>query len=64
MREGEKRKWGIRALLTGVAAAWLIYDMASATEARGQALTILYYVGLALCLIGAVGSAWKYFSAE
>ena len=43
-------------VINAVVAAWLIYDLASATEAQPQAVLIMEYVGLGLCLFGLVGS--------
>jgi hypothetical protein len=40
-------KWGKMALLTAAVAAWLIYDMATATETPRQAVMILQYILLA-----------------
>ena len=49
-------KWPKLMLMSGITAAWLLYEMATATEAPGQALAILQY-GLPACaLIGLVGS--------
>ena len=64
MAEGQNKRWGLRALISGAVAAWLIYDMASATEAPSQALAILHYVLLALLLISFVCALWKYFTAD
>ena len=47
---------GLSALLSGACALWLIYDMATETEAPSQTLAIMHYVILGLCLFGFVGS--------
>lgn len=49
-------KWIRTALLTGVLAAWQIYDMSTATEAPRQALMLMQYFLLALALISCAGS--------
>jgi hypothetical protein len=46
----------IQAMLTGVAATWLIYDMTTAREAPSMALAVLQYVILAGCIIGFIGA--------
>ncbi|HWA44620.1 MAG TPA: hypothetical protein VHA10_15495 [Hypericibacter adhaerens] len=51
------RKRAVRtALISGAVSAWLIYDIATASEAPGTALLWLQYGLLALALIGLVGS--------
>ena len=49
-------KWAKVMLMSAATAAWLIYDMATATEAPRQALAILQYGLLACALFGLVGS--------
>jgi hypothetical protein len=49
-------KWTKVMLMSAATAAWLIYDMATATEAPRQALAILQYGLLACALFGLVGS--------
>ena len=56
--------WGVRALITGAVAVWIIYDIATATEAPSQAVMILQYVLLAGALIGFAGSLAKLMSAK
>ena len=46
----------VRMLLLCVVAAWIVYDMASATEAPSQGVEILRYVLLACLLIGLIGT--------
>lgn len=48
--------------MNAVIAAWIVYDMATATEAPRQAVMILEYALLACALFGLVGSAVKYMS--
>ncbi len=48
--------WPKLMLMSGAAAAWLLYDMATATEAPRQAVLVLQYCLLACALIGLVGS--------
>jgi hypothetical protein len=42
--------------LSGITSAWLLYEMATVTEARSRALAILQFGLLACALIGLVGS--------
>lgn len=49
-------KWPKIMLMSGATSAWLLYDMATATEAPRQAVTVLQYGLLACALIGLVGS--------
>jgi hypothetical protein len=53
-------KWPKVMLLSAVTACWLLYDIASATEAPRLALAILQYVLLACALISLIGSAVMY----
>jgi len=56
--------WGKLFVVCAVVTVWRIYDMAGATEARSQAEAILDYTGLALGLVGLVGSGMMYMSAK
>jgi hypothetical protein len=47
---------GRTALISGAVSCWLIYDMATASEAPSQGVMILQYGLLALSLIGLIGS--------
>jgi hypothetical protein len=49
-------KWPKIMLMSGLTSAWLLYDMATATEAPRQAVAVLQYGLLACALIGLVGS--------
>ncbi|MBX9646040.1 MAG: hypothetical protein K2X57_03170 [Xanthobacteraceae bacterium] len=49
-------KWPKIMLMSGATSAWLLYDMASATEAPRQAVAVLQYGLLGCALIGLVGS--------
>ena len=49
-------KWPKVMLMSGVTSAWLLYDMATATEAPSPALAVLQYGLLACALVGLVGS--------
>ena len=49
-------KWPKLMLMSGITPAWLLYEMAPATEAPSRALAILQYGPLACALIGLVGS--------
>ncbi len=46
------------------AAAWQIYDLATATEAPSRALMILQYVLLAGLLLGIAGTAYNALRAR
>lgn len=48
-------KWPKLMLMSGITSAWLLYEMAIATEAPSRALAILQYGLLACALIGLVG---------
>jgi hypothetical protein len=50
-------RWPKVMLMSGATAAWLIYDMSSATEGPSMALSVLRYGLLACALVGLVGSA-------
>ncbi len=49
-------RWPKVMLMSGATAAWLIYDISSATEAPRLALTFLQYSLLACALFGFAGS--------
>jgi hypothetical protein len=49
-------KWAKPMLMSGITSAWLLYEMATATETPSRALAILQYGLLACALIGLVGS--------
>ena len=49
-------KWPKPMLISGITSAWLLYEMAMATEAPRRALAILQYGLLAGALSGLVGS--------
>ena len=51
-----KSRWPKVMLMSGVTSAWLLYDIATATEAPRQAVAILQYGLLACALIGLMGS--------
>jgi hypothetical protein len=56
MTQGKTKNWGLQAALCGVIVVWQIYDMASATEAPSQALSLLHYFLLFCSLVGGVGA--------
>ena len=62
MSADSKSKWGKWILINAAVSAWLIYDIATATEAPRPALMILQYVLLACALFGLAGSVIKYVS--
>jgi len=49
-------KWAKLMLMSGITSAWLLYEMATATEAPSRALAILQYGLRAGALTGLVGS--------
>jgi hypothetical protein len=49
-------KWPKVMLMSAATSAWLIYDMATATEPPRQTLAILQYGLLACALLGLLGS--------
>lgn len=49
-------KWPKMMLISGLTSAWLLYDIATATEAPRQAVALLQYGLMACALIGLVGS--------
>jgi hypothetical protein len=49
-------KWPKMMPMSASTAAWLVYDMATATEAPRQAVAILQYCLLAGALAGLIGS--------
>jgi hypothetical protein len=63
-RSGDNRKTRIMTLTTAAVAAWLIYDIATATEAPGTTLAILQYLLLAGMLVGLAGSLGKLISRK
>ena len=62
MASGSTSKWGKWALINAAVAAWVVYDMTTATEVPRQAVMILQYVLLACALIGLAGSVAKCLS--
>jgi hypothetical protein len=49
-------KWPKVTLMSGITSAWLLYDMATATEAPSRGLAVLQYGLLACALVGLIGS--------
>ncbi len=47
-------KWPKIMLMSGATSAWLLYDMATATEVPRQAVVMLQYGLLACALIGSI----------
>jgi predicted membrane-bound spermidine synthase len=64
MSEKQNGKWGRLALINGAVAAWLIYDMMTATEVPRQTVMILQYVFLIGTLIGLAASLVKFMSQK
>ena len=62
MRETQNSRWGRLALVDAAVAAWLIYDMTTATEMPARALMIMQYVFLIGLLIGLGGALYKLMS--
>ena len=61
---GGNSRWGKLALVNAAVAAWLIYDLTTATEAPRQALVMLEYFLLACALIALAGSLVKLMAAK
>jgi len=57
-------KWAKLVLMTAAVSAWLIYDMATATESPSQLLGMLQYFLLACALFALAGSLVKLVSAD
>ena len=49
-------KWSRLMLMRGATSAWLLYDIATSSEAPRQAVAILQYGLLACALVGLIGS--------
>lgn len=62
MSDDRNGNWGKLALMSAATAAWLTYDLATATEAPRQAVVVLQYVLLGGAVLGFVGSVSKYMS--
>jgi hypothetical protein len=56
MTDDRSGRWMKTALISAATATWLIYDMATATEAPRQAVAIMQYVLLGLALLGLCGA--------
>jgi len=56
MAQPKTKNWGLQAALCVGIVAWQIYDMATATEAPGQALSLLHYFLIFCGLVGGVGA--------
>ena len=63
-QQNNKGKWARVALMTAAAAAWQIYDLATAVEAPRQAVMIMQYVFLTGALIGLASSLVKLASQK
>ena len=57
-------KWPKLMLMSAATAAWLIYDMATATEAPRAAVAYMQYAFLAMAVIGFFGSLLSYVSEK
>ncbi len=64
MADKPKKNPGIMLAVFAAAAAWQIYDLASATEAPSRAVLTLQYVLLAGLLIGIAGAVFNLLRAE
>ena len=54
--ESSVSRWPRMMLMTAASSAWLICDMATATEAPGQAVAVVQYALLVCVLFGRAGS--------
>jgi hypothetical protein len=61
---GKSGNWGKLALMNGAVAAWLLYDISTATEEPSRAVVIMQYVFLAGASIGLAASLVKLMSAK
>jgi hypothetical protein len=59
MSDNQNGKWGKMALINAAVAAWIVYDLSTATEVPRQAVMIMQYVFLTFSLIGLAGSLFK-----
>jgi hypothetical protein len=50
-------KWPKVMLMSGITSAWLLYDMATATEAPSRVLAVLQY-GLLACARSDLSARW------
>jgi hypothetical protein len=57
-------RWPKLMLMSAATAAWLIYDIATATEAPSRAVATMQYAFLALAVIGFFGSLLNYVSQK
>jgi hypothetical protein len=64
MTQDHSGRWTKSALISAATAAWLIYDMSTATEVPRQAVAIMQYFLLALALIGLGGSLVMFMSSR
>ena len=53
----KKKNYGLWCVLNAACAAWIVYDMTTATEAPSTALMMLQWVLLAGTVAGAIGCA-------
>ena len=49
-------KWSRLMLMSAATSAWLLYDIATSSEALRQAVAVLQYGLLACALVGLIGS--------
>lgn len=54
----------VMAVVSAAVAAWLVYDMATATESPSTTLAALQYVFLVLALISLFGAIWQMMKAQ
>ncbi len=64
MADKQKKNPGIMIALFTAAAAWQIYDLATATEAPSRAVLTLQYVLLAGLLLGIASAVFNLLRAE
>jgi hypothetical protein len=56
MGQTRGKNWGVQAALCAGVVVWQIYEMATATEAPGQALALLQYSLLGCGAVGFIGA--------
>ncbi len=58
----KKTNWPLLMLTSGATAAWLFYDMTTATESPRMTLAILQYLLLAISTVGFLGAVVMYLA--
>lgn len=64
MSDTNRGKWGRWALVNAAVAAWLIYTIATPSEAPSSGLALLQYVLLVCSLLGLAGALYQLAAAK